>query len=91
MHLYIFSGQKDYQYLLRFIVWFQDSCIALLYLEKSLMADVNISAEYFGIIFTVLGIISSIASANQNIFHKKFKNKTLSRLSNAFIVALSLA
>lgn len=54
--------------------------------RKSLMADVNISAEYFGIIFTVLGIISSIASANQNIFHKKFKNKTLSRLSNAFIV-----
>lgn len=54
--------------------------------RKSLLSDIHISPEYFGIIFAILGIISAISSNNQNKFHNRYKNKTLSRLSITFMI-----
>lgn len=55
--------------------------------RKSVLSDLNISSEYFGIIFAVLGVISAIAANNQNAFHKRFKNKTLSHLAMTFMIS----
>lgn len=54
---------------------------ALVSLRSSLLSDINVPSQYFGIIFAVLGIISGIAAKNQFRFHNKFKNRTLAILS----------
>ncbi len=53
----------------------------LITLRNSLLKDIGLPEQYFGIIFAVLGIISGIATKNQYKFHNKFKNKTLTVLS----------
>ena len=46
--------------------------------EVSLLEELNISSGIIGIIFAVLGIISSFATKKQEQFHQKFGNKSLS-------------
>lgn len=48
--------------------------------EVSMMEELEISASYLGIMFSVLGIIAGIASKKQEKLHQKFHNKTLSIL-----------
>ena len=48
--------------------------------EVSLLEDLNVSAKYLGIIFAVLSIISAFAAKNQEKFHNKFTNKSLTVL-----------
>ena len=55
--------------------------LSLTMLRSSIMQDIGIPAEYFGIIFAVLGLISGISAKNEYRFHKKFKNKTLASLA----------
>ena len=55
--------------------------LSLTMLRSSIMQDIGIPAEYFGIIFAVLGLISGIFAKNEYRFHKKFKNKTLASLA----------
>lgn len=55
--------------------------LSLTMLRSSIMQDVGISSEYFGIIFAVLGLISGIAAKNEFRVHKKFRNKTLASLA----------
>ena len=50
-------------------------------LRSSIMQDIGIPSEYFGIIFAVLGLISGIAAKNEFRVHKKFRNKTLASLA----------
>ena len=49
--------------------------------RKSLLKDLNVPAQYFGIILSVFTIITGISSSRQSKFHNKFKNKTLSLLA----------
>lgn len=46
-------------------------------LRSSILTDVHLPSQYFGIVYAVLQIISGIASRNQHWFHKKYKNRTL--------------
>ena len=55
--------------------------LSITMLRSSIMQDIGIPAEYFGIIFAVLGLISGISAKNEYRFHKKFKNKTLASLA----------
>lgn len=55
--------------------------LSLTMLRSSIMQDIGIPSEYFGIIFAVLGLISGIAAKNEGRFHRKFRNKTLASLS----------
>ncbi|MCX8074628.1 MAG: MFS transporter [Clostridia bacterium] len=55
--------------------------------RKSLLADLQVPAQYFGIIFAILGIISALSSSHQIMYHKRYKNRTLTRLSMSFIGA----
>ena len=57
-------------------------------LRRSLLADVNVSSEYFGIIFTVLGIVASVASSKSFEIHKKYRNKTLTFLGISFSLSI---
>lgn len=56
-------------------------------LRNTVLLEVGVPEQYFGIIFAILGIISGIAAKNQDKIHKKFRNKTLTFL--AFPTAMS--
>jgi len=55
-------------------------------LRSSILVDINVPEQYFGIIFAVLQIVSGIASKNSNWFHKKFKNETLMNFSITYTI-----
>ncbi len=65
----------------------------LVTLRSSLLTDLHVPEEYFGIIAAVMGILSGIASKKQNWFHKKYKNKVLTYFSlplSMFLIVLGL-
>ena len=63
----------------------------LVTLRKSLFYDIEVPVEHMGIFFAALGIFSSIASARQNQFHQKYRNKTLTVLTIMLISSCLLA
>lgn len=60
-------------------------------LTSSLLTDIGIPEQYFGIIFAILSICASISSKNQNFFHKKFGNRTLSAFSIPYCLTLIIS
>lgn len=54
--------------------------ILMVTLHKSILDDVGVSSEYFGIIFALMGIIISYSSSRSINIHQKYHNKTLSVL-----------
>lgn len=56
-------------------------------LRSSLLSDIGVPAQYFGIISAVFGIISGISARNQNRFHKAFRNRTLSKISVPVVIS----
>lgn len=50
-------------------------------LRNTVMIEIGVPDQYFGVIFAILGIISGIAARNQGKIHKKHRNKTLTFLS----------
>lgn len=56
-------------------------------LRSSIMKDIGVPDKYFGVIFAVLEIISAISTRNENKFHKKFRNRTLTVVSVPFIIS----
>lgn len=60
-------------------------------LRRSLLADVNVSSEYFGIIFTVLGIVASVASSKSFAIHQKYRNRTLTFLGISFSISIIIS
>ena len=50
-------------------------------LRSSIMVDIGIPEQYFGIIVGIMQIISSVTALKQEWFHKKFRNRLLSWFS----------
>lgn len=50
-------------------------------LRNTVLIEIGMPEQYFGVIFAILGIISGIAARNQSKIHKKYRNKTLTFLS----------
>lgn len=59
-------------------------------LRSSILVDLSIPEQYFGIIVAASQIISSIASQKYDWFHKKFKNRVLTWISIPLVVSLIL-
>lgn len=55
---------------------------------SSLFTEINVPEQYFGIIFAVLTMFSSIASKFQNVFHKVLRNRVLTYFSMVFSISL---
>ena len=55
--------------------------LSITMLRSSIMEDIGVPNGYFGVIFAVLELISAIAAKNENRFHKKFRNRTLTALA----------
>jgi len=50
-------------------------------LRNTVLIEIGMPEQYFGIIFAVLGIIMGLSARNQGKIHKKYRNKTLGFLS----------
>lgn len=59
----------------------------LVTLRSSILSDIGVSSQYFGIIFAILGIISGISAKNQHRLHNKFRNKTLASLTLPVVIS----
>lgn len=62
----------------------------LVSLRTSLLKDIGLPEQYFGVIFAVLEIISGISTKNQERFHNKYRNRTLTVFSIPVIVSCIL-
>ena len=60
-------------------------------LTNSLLTDIGMPEQYFGIIAAVLSLCASIGSKNQNKFHNKFRNKTLTAFSIPYCISLIIS
>ncbi len=59
-------------------------------LRSSILTDIEVPAQYFGLIYAGLQLISGLTSAKQDKFHKRYGNRTLSvfatRTTISFII-----
>jgi len=76
--------------LLIFSLFFRGILYLFITLRSSLLVDISIPEQYFGIIIAVVQVFASISAIKQNWFHKTLKNKALSYFSlsitSAFII-----
>lgn len=59
-------------------------------LRSSLLVDIGVPEQYFGIILAAMQIIASISSRKQQWFHNKLKNRALTWFSLSISIALIL-
>lgn len=62
--------------------------LSLVAYRKSLLSDLEIPPQYFGIIFAILGIVSSIFARKQHWFYLKYKNRVLGNLILRFTLSV---
>ena len=56
-------------------------------LRSSILTDIGVPAQYFGIIIAAMQIVSGISAKNQARMHNKFRNKTLATLSLPVVIS----
>lgn len=74
------KSSKRILYLILFYAIFSGLLYNISSLRSSLFEDLNLNAQYFGIIYAILQIISGTTARFQNKIHNKFKNETLAVL-----------
>lgn len=65
-------------------------CIMQTY-EVNLLEELEVSSVTIGFLFAALGLISGIASKNQEKVHKKFKNKSLQLIGNLMVISIFIS
>lgn len=76
--------------LLVFSLFFSGLLSVFSTIKSSLLVDISVPEQYFGIILAVMQIIASLSSIKQNWFHKMFKNRLLTWFSLSFVLAFIL-
>lgn len=75
------KGSKRMQYLIMFYAIVSALLHLLTSLRSSVFENLNLNAQYFGIVFAILQIVAGTAARFQDNIHNKFKNETLAVLS----------
>lgn len=87
---FIFSSSR-----LRVLIYFNAILVSLIYLltsyRRSLFEDIGITAQNIGILFAILGIVSSIFSSITPQLHKLLKNKALTYFGLYFSLSIMLS
>ena len=77
---------KRLRALFLFILIFPGFIILSFTYEEYLLMELNVSPQYFGIFFGLLGLVQGFSVLFQDKIHKKFKNKSLAFISILFFV-----
>ncbi len=56
-------------------------------IRNTILLEVGVPEQYFGIIIAAFGIVLGIAAKNQGKIHKRYRNKTLSVISLPFVIS----
>lgn len=59
-------------------------------ISSSLLKDIGLPNQYFGIVFALLQIAACIASVRQNYYHKKYRNRLLTHFSLKYTLSIIL-
>lgn len=86
---YIFKSPR-LKALILFDSLFASLVILMVTLHRSILDSINISAEYLGIIFAIMGLVVSFSSTRSVHLHKAYKNKTLSILGIILTISIFL-
>ena len=94
---------KDFKYGFRYVLksdrlrslvmiysLFYGILVLTLSLRRSLLNELELSAEYFGIIFAIMGFIAAISATRTNWFNKTFKNRTIAILTIPYCISCIL-
>ena len=57
-------------------------------LRTSLLNELNVASQNFGIIFAIMGLIACYAASKALVIHKKYRNKTLTFLGISYTISL---
>lgn len=60
-------------------------------LSSSLLKDINVPEQYFGVIFGILGILCGYSAKKQNWFQNRYKNRTLTYISLPLVFAFVIS
>lgn len=71
---------KRIKYLILFYATFSGLLYVLSSLRSSIFQDLNLQAQYFGIVYAILQIVAGTSARFQDKVHNKFKNETLAVL-----------
>lgn len=71
---------KRIKYLILFYATFSGLLYVLSSLRSSIFEDLNLQAQYFGIVYAILQIVAGTSARFQDKVHNKFKNETLAVL-----------
>ncbi len=80
-------NSKRLRALLIFMSFFVGVLMMIGTYEKSLLKDLNIKSQYFGIIFAMLSLVQCFSVNFQGKIHNQFKNRTLAFLSIPIFVS----
>ena len=72
---------KRIKYLILFYAIFSGLLYVLSSLRSSIFEDLNLQAQYFGIVYAILQIVAGTSARFQDKVHNKFKNETLAVLA----------
>ncbi len=84
---YFIMNSKRLRALLIFMSFFVGVLMMIGTYEKSLLKDLNIKSQYFGIIFAMLSLVQCFSVNFQGKIHNQFKNRTLAFLSIPIFVS----
>ena len=74
-------SSKRIKYLILFYATFSGLLYVLSSLRSSIFEDLNLQAQYFGIVYAILQIVAGTSARFQDKVHNKFKNETLAVLA----------
>lgn len=83
---YMFQSNR-LRYLLLLGGIFVGSFAMMSTLRSSVLEQIGVPEQYFGVIFAVLGMIAGISAKNQDRIHNHFRNKTLGALSVPYAIS----
>ncbi len=84
---FIFKSNR-LRHLILFSAIFTGIISSMSNLRSSILTDINLPAQYFGIVTAVLQILSGIFSAKSMLFHKKYRNRTLQKLAIPYCISM---
>lgn len=87
--LFIFRSSR-LRNLILFSAVLTSALAILMTLRSSILTDITLPEQYFGIITAVAQIISGIAAARSGWFHKRFRNRTLKVFGMSVAVSMIL-
>ena len=76
--------------LLLFVMIFAGTVLITYRYEECLLTELNIPAQYFGIVFGILTFIQGVSVMFQDKIHKRYKNKSLTFISIPFFLCFVL-